>query len=94
LRDHTPKFRGGKNLHTSIARPTEVGDATNLACEFAERRLGAWSGELERLEEWVCDLMPDALTGDTYAALQVSDLVDEKTILMGLAPALPSRGMG
>jgi hypothetical protein len=46
--------------------------------------------ELERLEEWVVDILPDALAGDAQAAFTVIDIIQEKTILLGLAEAYPA----
>lgn len=45
---------------------------------------------LERLEEWVTDILPDALAGDAQAAFTILDLIEEKAILLGLAPAYPT----
>jgi hypothetical protein len=43
--------------------------------------------ELERLEAWICDLMPAALVDDVRAASTVLDLIDETMILLDLAAA-------
>jgi hypothetical protein len=43
--------------------------------------------ELRLLEEAIRDLLPDALSGESRAAFAVLDLVDEVSILLGLAPA-------
>ena len=50
--------------------------------------------ELERLEEWVVDILPDALAGDAQAAFTVIDIIEEKTILLGLAEAYPAAKPG
>lgn len=46
--------------------------------------------ELERLEEWIADLMPDALV-DAQAAFQVLDILDEMAALLGLGEGREGR---
>jgi hypothetical protein len=46
--------------------------------------------ELERLEEWVCDILPDALAGDAQAAFTVIDIIEEKFVLLGIVAAYPT----
>ena len=46
--------------------------------------------EWARLEQWVADILPAALDGDAQAAFTVIDIIEEKTILLGLAPAYPT----
>ena len=46
--------------------------------------------EWARLEQWVADILPAALAGDAQAAFTVIDIIEEKTILLGLAPAYPT----
>jgi hypothetical protein len=58
-----------------------------------------WTGEVtygprghrarvERLEEWAVDILPDALAGDAQAAFTVIDIIEEKTILLGLGSGI------